>query len=67
MIDKKNRNLYSMLLLDMVLRERLDKPFSEPPDEASLPVLSMHYVVGDDYPKKSRLSAKFHILKREGK
>lgn len=26
-IDKKNRNLYSMLLLDMVLRERLDRPF----------------------------------------
>lgn len=42
---KKNRNLYAMLLLDMVLRERLDSPFAQIPPEGSIPVLSFHQVV----------------------
>ena len=49
---KRNRNLYTMLLLDNILSGRLEAPFlTGPPDGGSngLPILSKTNVVSDRY------------------
>ncbi|CDW78282.1 UNKNOWN [Stylonychia lemnae] len=49
---KKNRNLYSMLLLDQILNRKLGKPFIKMPTDESLPMLAPAEV-------KAQLSEKF--------
>lgn len=49
MVWKRNRNLYTMLLLDQILNQRLETPFlTGPPDGGSngLPILSKTSIVG---------------------
>eukprot|EP01017_Pseudomicrothorax_dubius_P034877 TRINITY_DN482_c0_g1_i2.p1 TRINITY_DN482_c0_g1~~TRINITY_DN482_c0_g1_i2.p1 ORF type:complete len:111 (+),score=19.63 TRINITY_DN482_c0_g1_i2:227-559(+) len=42
---KQNRNLYARLLLDQVIKKRLEEPFSKMPPESSLPTLNKTQVV----------------------
>lgn len=42
---KRNRNFHAMLLLDQVINNKLDKPFSGLPPEGGLPALQEHEVV----------------------
>jgi hypothetical protein len=48
---KKNRNLYAVWLLDMVLNRKLDKPFTKVPGDGNLDMLQATEV-------KATLSAK---------
>ena len=51
---KKNRNLHSILLLDMIVNNRLEEPFDKfPKEDEQLPLLSKYLV-------KSILSEKFY-------
>ena len=49
---KKNRNLHTICLMDMILNNRFEEPYSRFAPESSLPLLSKTLV-------KSRLSNKF--------
>jgi len=42
---KKNRNLHAILLLDQVLNNKLDKPYSNMPPDSGFPPLNEHDVV----------------------
>ena len=42
---KKNRNRYAILLLDQVLNNRLEPPFTSLPPESGLVVMQLHDVV----------------------
>ena len=42
---KNIRNLYAMLLLDQVLKGKLDKPFNSLPPETPLPSISKALIV----------------------
>ena len=48
---KRNRNMYAIWLLDMVLNRRIEKPFTKVPPEGSLEMLPITEV-------KAKLSAK---------
>lgn len=42
---KQNRNVYSMLLLDMVLNNNLEEPFNKIPSDGPLPILNRQLLV----------------------
>lgn len=50
-IWKRNRNMYAIWLLDMVLNKKIEKPFTKVPPEGGLEMLPMTDV-------KAKLSAK---------
>ena len=52
---KKNRNLHTILLLDMIINEHYEEPYNKLAPDGPLPQLQKHIV-------KSRLSKKFWIL-----
>lgn len=56
---KKNRNLYLVLLLDMILNGRFENPFHKFPPDGHIPTISKCVV-------KSMLSSKFHDLIEKG-
>ena len=61
---KKNRNRHAMLLLDQLLNQRLDKPFTGIPSEGGLALLTPYdLVLHNIYNQKSKLSQKSHNLK----
>eukprot|EP01022_Parablepharisma_sp_SALTPOND_P026066 TRINITY_DN616_c0_g1_i1.p4 TRINITY_DN616_c0_g1~~TRINITY_DN616_c0_g1_i1.p4 ORF type:complete len:465 (+),score=59.27 TRINITY_DN616_c0_g1_i1:268-1662(+) len=65
---KKNRNRYAILLLDQVLNQRLEAPFTSLPPDGGLVVLQQHDVVQvclKHLKQKARLSPKFYALKAE--
>ncbi|CDW87141.1 UNKNOWN [Stylonychia lemnae] len=55
---KKNRNLYTMMLLDQILGQKLEKPFQSQPPDGGLPLLSKTQV-------QSGLSNRIKELKLE--
>ena len=52
---KKNRNLHTILLLDLIINEHYEEPYNKLAPDGPLPQLPKHIV-------KSRLSKKFWIL-----
>eukprot|EP00347_Sterkiella_histriomuscorum_P013972 403362653 len=42
---KKNRNLYTLMLIDQILGEKLEKPFNSQPPDGGLPLLSKTQVM----------------------
>ena len=49
---KKNRNLHAILLLDMILNNKMEAPYTKFPPEGPVPIISKSIV-------KSKLSNKF--------
>lgn len=41
---RKNRNLYSQILLQMLQRRQLKEPFTKPPDYGKLPTIPAYMV-----------------------
>jgi len=52
---KKNRNLYALYLLDMILNNYFEEPFNKFPPDGNIPILSKSLV-------KSKLSSKFELI-----
>lgn len=52
---KKNRNLYALYLLDMILNSYFEEPFNKFPPDGNIQILSKTVV-------KSRLSSKFEMI-----
>ena len=56
---KKNRNLYAILLLNMLINKRLEEPFTKIPKEEELPIISQTLVNSKLTPKFWKYSKKF--------
>lgn len=57
---KRNRNHYALSLLDQIINEKLENPFSLTPPEGSLPSISTHQIVRlVSNIQKAKISSKF--------
>jgi Domain of unknown function (DUF4485) len=62
---KYNRNLYTKLLLNCVIKNRFETPFDKLPRDGDLPILNKYHVlnkVGDHFEKLLKSSQVEHLI-----